>query len=169
MTRSRLTAALSAATLALALVVTGRSAPTITPNSPEAPTTPDGSSTDNGSNSNSNPGGIDYGESMVDPAWPWPDNTPRPGNIVYEFSGKNPLGDGAVRELKFLASFDEAQAYVDALVAAGWEPMLGTTEPITDEESGSVSWMVTTDQHMGAITTENKNDPTEPYSFSILG
>lgn len=167
MTRSRLTAALSAAALALALVLTGCSAPTITPNNPEAPTTPDGSS-DNG-NSNANPGGIDYGESMIDHAWPWPANTPRPNNIVYEFSGKNPLGEGAVRELKFLATFDEAQAYVDALVAAGWEPMLGSTEPISDDESGSVSWMVTTDQHMGAITTENKNDPTEPYSFSILG
>lgn len=108
-------------------------------------------------------------ESILDPAVPWPTEIPRPNNIVYEFSGKNPLGEGAVREIRFLASgVDEVQLYIDSLISAGWESGFGISEPMMGE-NGSASWLLTTDQYMGTVSTDDSNDPTVPWSFSIIG
>ncbi|MBX3095044.1 MAG: hypothetical protein KF680_10990 [Cryobacterium sp.] len=148
---------LAALGLAIAIVLAGCSAPTTVTPAPDA----DDSVVDQGNGTPT--------ESILDPAVPWPTEIPRPSNIVYEFSGKNPLGDGAVREIRFLASgVAEVQAYIDSLISAGWESGFGNSEPMTGDD-GSVSWLLTTDQYMGTVSTDNSNDPSVPWSFSILG
>lgn len=156
---------IGALALALTLTVTGCSAPSVVPSDPETldntttetPTTP--------GDTNDTPAG----EFMVDSAYPWPADTPRPNNIIGEFSGKNPLGDGAVRSLEFVVSAAEAQAYVDSVVAAGWEYGFGTGEPVTDDAGASVSWILMKDGVTGTVSTENGNDPTPHWTFAMLG
>src|SRR5690606_37180421 len=100
---------------------------------------------------------------------PWPADTPRPNNIFGEFSGKNPFGEGAVRSIEFTASMAEAQAYVDSVVAAGWEHMMGTAEPMVDDAGASASWILVKGGVTGTISTENGNDATPQWTFAMLG
>lgn len=156
--------ALSSVGLAIAIALSGCSAP-IAPSDPDAPAAPEAPATDNGVNQN--PGGLE--ESIIDPAFPWPSDIPRPNNIVYEFSGKNPLGEGAVREIRFLASGTaEVQGYIDTLLASGWEMGFGTGEPMEGED-GDISWLITKGDLMGTITSDDGNNPSLPWSFSLLG
>src|SRR5690606_16748324 len=160
MTKLRLSASVSALVLSAALVLTGCAAP-IAP--PTEPGTTDPGTTDPGQNNGT-------GEFVVDPAYPWPAECPRPNNIVGEFSGKNPLGEGGVRSIDFMASKAEAEAYVKSLLAVGWEAGFGMSdEPTIDDGGNSISWLLTTDSLMGTVSTENGNDAQALWSFAILG
>ena len=160
MTKLRLSASVSALVLSAALVLTGCAAP-IAP--PTEPGTTDPGTTDPGQNNGT-------GEFVVDPAYPWPAEYPRPNNIVGEFSGKNPLGEGGVRSIDFMASKAEAEAYVKSLLAVGWEAGFGMSdEPTIDDGGNSISWLLTTDSLMGTVSTENGNDAQALWSFAILG
>lgn len=153
--------------LALALTLTGCSAPLIAPTSPDSPAAPAAPTDqgDNGDQSNALP----PPSSNVDPAHPWPADTPRPNNIITEFSGGNPFGEGAVRSIEFTASTAEAHAYVDSVVAAGWEHMMGTSEAIIDDSGASVSWLLSKDGVTATISTENGKDATPEWTFAMLG
>lgn len=151
--------------LALALTITGCAASTANPTAPDAPAAPGDQSTPGGQADQ----GVSEGEFMVDPAFPWPSEFPRPRNIVGEFSAKNPLGEGAVRSIDFTGSKAEAEAYVAALIDAGFEFGLGMPDAIVDDSGESVSWLLSTDTLMGTVSTDNGNDPTPLWTISLLG
>lgn len=106
-------------------------------------------------------------QSMVDPAWPWPADTPRPANIVSEFTSGNPLGEGGVWEISFtVSSLEEAQAYIDTLIASGWESFLGS-EPLI--EDGSAVWSLVKEDRLGAVSIDDLNASPIEVSFGVLG
>lgn len=160
MKHSRFATALGAISLAVVLALTGCSAPVTAPTDPG--TTDPGTSTDPGE-------GTPSGEFMVDPAFPWPAEYPRPNNIVGEFSSKNPLGEGAVRSIEFTATKAEAEAYVAALIDAGFEFGFGMSDAVVEDGGSSVSWLLTTDKLMGTVSTENGNDAAPLWTLSLLG
>lgn len=159
-----ITLALGSLGLALALTMTGCSAPTVAPDS-TAPAAPGDSTTDPNA-----PAPAPTQPSMIDPAYPWPSDIPRPSGVFYEFSSKNPLGEGALWQIDFhVSSVAEAQAYVDALVSAGWKGLLGQAEPMVDDDGRSVSWVLNKDAMMGTVTTEDAKASPIVMSFAIMG
>lgn len=174
MKQTRVAATVGAIVLATILTVTGCSAPVTVPNEPGTtePGTTDPGTTDPGQSAPdtpAQPGGT--GEFMLDPAFPWPADVPRPpGTIVGEFAGKNPLGEGGVRNVEFTASHDDVTAYVASLIASGWEAGFGMSdEPMVDDGGNNVSWLLTTDSFMGTIATTNGKDAQPFWEFSVLG
>lgn len=147
--------------LAGALALTGCAAPggmapgDTAPNPADAP-----SSTDPG---NSAPAK----ESMVDPAWPWPADVLRPAGVTYEFTAKNPLGDGGLWQVDFpVGSLDDAQAFADSLAADGWD-FFGGSEGIIEDDSAS--WVLSRGELMGTLTTENPKGTPIVMSFTLMG
>lgn len=106
-------------------------------------------------------------ESMVDPAWPWPADVLRPAGVTYEFTAKNPLGEGGIWQVDFhVGSLDEAQAFAHALEADGWEFFLGN-EGIIEEDSAS--WVLSRGDLMGTLSTENPQGSPIVMSFTLMG
>lgn len=107
-------------------------------------------------------------DSMIDPAWPWPEMALRPDGIVYEFSAANPLGDGGIWQVDFpVGSLDEAQAFADALEADGWEFAFGQNDGIVEDDSAS--WVLTHGDLMGTISTSYLKESPIVMSFTIMG
>ncbi len=61
------------------------------------------------------------GTTMLDPAWPWPQQLPRPSvPLSSEFTGPNVLGEGGLYTVEFTSpDLDYAQHYADTLAGAG--------------------------------------------------
>lgn len=105
---------------------------------------------------------------MIDPAWPWPQQLPRPSvPITSEFSGPNILGEGGIYTVEFtVPSVDHAQEYADALAASGISWMLDGRflEAEPGETEVSVVGMAE-----GYMTTLTVNTKTLHTVFSFIG
>lgn len=160
---SRLSLPLTVLGLAAALALSGCGGPAVdAPAAPDAPGQSDAST--NGENDPA-----PQQESMVDPAWPWPGDVPKPSGVFYEFSAKNPLGEGGLWQVDFRASgVAEAQALVDSLLSSGWEGFLGQAEPL-EEPDGSISWVLSHGDRMGTISSEDTKASPIVFSFVLMG
>lgn len=133
-----------------------------------APVIEDGNPVDTEVTAPSGPGngGSGGGASMIDPAHPWPAALPKPGGIISEFTGPNLVGEGGTYTVEFkVASLAEAQAYADALAAAGVQWMLGGELPDPAGES-SVSVVAMTQDYMATLSVDVTSLVAE---FSLLG
>lgn len=158
---NRLTTSLVALGITTVFALTGCASPVIVPADDTSVTDPGGSNTTDPGSANPTI------ESMVDPSWPWPADIPRPDGIFYEFTTKNPLGEGGMWQITFNApDYDAAKAYVDQVLGAGWETILGSDAVVSDNEA---VWSITRDSAFGAIAVKDITAKPVEVDFSFMG